>query len=777
MKFTKGYWQKRDGVRALHPVELHSAAATDEVLTVYGATRPLVGRLETLDAPLVTVRCSSPMADVVRVEISHFRGGRPRRPEFRIEGSADGVPVAMTTDPEASLTAGALTARFRRGDAWGLDFVAGDRVLTSSGRAAMGVIELAGSGSFVHEQLALGVGEHVYGLGERFGPLVKNGQSIDVWNEDGGTCSDLAYKNVPFYLTDRGYGVLVNHPGRVSFEVGSEMVSRVQFSVAGQSLEYFVIYGPTPADILRKYTALTGRPALPPAWSFGLWLTTSFTTSYDEATVTSFLDGMAARGLPLSVFHFDTFWMREFHWCDFEWDRKAFPDPAGMLARLAGRGLRICVWINPYIAQQSSMFGEGVEHGYFVRKPDGDVWQTDLWQAGMALVDFTNPAARAWYAGKLRQLIEMGVDCFKSDFGERIPTDVVYFDGSDPERMHNYYTYLYNQAVFELLVEQRGAGEAIVFARSATAGGQQFPVHWGGDSTTTFESMAETLRGGLSLAMCGFGFWSHDIGGFEGTPDPAVFKRWIAFGLLSSHSRLHGNQSYRVPWLFDEEAVEVLRRFAQLKHRLMPYLFAAAVTAHQGGVPMMRPMALAFPDDPACAHLERQYMLGGDLLVAPVFCAEGDVAYYVPAGTWTHLLGGGVVEGPRWVEERHGFTSVPVLARPGAVIAMGPRDDRPDYDYVDRVTLCVYPLSDGAQSTTTVPTLQGEPGASFAVVREAREIRIERSGAPAPWRVVVVARRAISARGGALSATPEGAVVELDASVSGTSITLADTDL
>ena len=780
MKFTKGYWQKRDGVRALHPVELHSAEATAEVLTVYGATRPLVGRLDTLDAPLVTVRCSSPMADVIRVEISHFRGGRPRHPEFRIASTADAAPVAITTDPEAPearLTAGALTARFRRGNSWGLDFVAGDRVLTTSGRAAMGIIELAGSGSYVHEQLGLGVGEHVYGLGERFGPLVKNGQSIDVWNEDGGTCSELAYKNVPFYLTDRGYGVLVNHPGRVSFEVGSEMVSRVQFSVAGQALEYFVIYGPTPADILRKYTALTGRPALPPAWSFGLWLTTSFTTSYDEATVTSFLDGMTARGLPLSVFHFDTFWMREFHWCDFEWDRNAFPDPEGMLARLASRGLRICVWINPYIAQQSSMFGEGVAHGYFVRKPDGDVWQTDLWQAGMALVDFTNPAARAWYAGKLRALIEMGVHCFKSDFGERIPTDVVYFDGSDPERMHNYYTYLYNQTVFELLVDQRGAGEAIVFARSATAGGQRFPVHWGGDSTTTFESMAETLRGGLSLAMCGFGFWSHDIGGFEGTPDPAVFKRWIAFGLLSSHSRLHGNQSYRVPWLFDEEAVEVLRRFAQLKNRLMPYLFAAAVAAHRDGLPMMRPMALAFPDDPACAHLDRQYMLGGDLLVAPVFSAEGDIAYYVPPGVWTHLLGGAVVEGPRWVRERHGFASVPVLARPGAVIAMGPRDDRPDYDYVDRVTLCVYPLSDGAQSTTWVPTMQGEPGVSFAVVREGHEIRIERSGAPAPWRVVVVARRAISARGGALSATPERAVVELDASVDRTVITLADADL
>jgi alpha-D-xyloside xylohydrolase len=740
MKFTKGYWQKREGVHALHPVELHSAVASRDSLTVLAATRPLTGRADTLDTALITVTCSSPMADVIRVEVSHFRGARRRRPEFRLHGEP--APVEVTTDPEIGLTSGALCARFQRAG-WGLEFVAGGRVLTRSGRAAMGVIELAGSGPYVHEQLALGVGETVHGLGERFGPLVKNGQTIDIWNEDGGTSSELAYKNIPFYLTPRGYGVFVNHPGRVAFEVASEHVSRVQFSVAGQSLEYLVIYGPTPAEVLRKYSALTGRPALPPAWSFGLWLTTSFTTSYDEPTVTSFVDGMTARGLPLSVFHFDTFWMRELHWCDFEWDRRAFPDPAGMLARLARRGVRTCVWINPYIAQQSVLFDEGVAGGYFLRKPDGDVWQTDQWQAGMAIVDFTNSAARAWFAGKLRALLAIGVSCFKTDFGERIPTDVVYFDGSDPERMHNYYTQLYNETVFELLVEQRGAGEAVVFARSATAGGQRFPVHWGGDSTTTFASMAETLRGGLSLAMCGFGFWSHDIGGFEGPPDAAVFKRWIAFGLLSSHSRLHGHRSYRVPWLFDDESVDVLRKFLALKHRLMPYLFHAAVTAHRDGIPVMRPMVLEFPDDPACAHLERQYMLGGDLLVAPVFCAEGDVDYYVPAGRWTDLLRGNVVDGPCWVREQHGFDSVPLLVRPGAVIAMGARDDRPDYDYAAGVTLHIHEPRDGAQTTIAIPTTTGDVGAAFTIARQGRELRIDRTGPPAPWRVLVVGRRVL----------------------------------
>ena len=285
---------------------------------------------------------------------------------------------------------------------------------------------------------------------------------------------------------------------------------------------------------------------------------------------------MAEREIPLSVFHFDCFWMREFRWCDFEWDPITFPEPEAMLARLKAKGLRICVWINPYIAQRSALFEEGRAKGYLVTRADGTVWQWDKWQAGMALVDFTNPAAAQWFSSHLERLLDQGVDAFKTDFGERIPTDVTWFDGSDPERMHNYYTHLYNRTVFDLLERRRGTGEAVLFARSATAGGQQYPVHWGGDCDSTYESMAETLRGGLSLAASGFGYWSHDIGGFEGTPDAGVFKRWLAFGLLSSHSRLHGSGSYRVPWAFDEEAVEIARKFTRLKMSLMPYLAAAS---------------------------------------------------------------------------------------------------------------------------------------------------------------------------------------------------------
>ena len=473
--------------------------------------------------------------------------------------------------------------------------------------------------AYMREQLDLGVGELIYGLGERFGAFVKNGQSIDIWNEDGGTSTEQSYKNVPFYLSSRDYGVFVNHPERVSFEVGSEMVSKVGFTVKGETLDYFLIYGPTMKDVLVRYTDLTGKPALPAPWTFGWWLSTSFTTSYDEATVNSFVDGMTSRGIPLSVFHFDCFWMRGFRWCDFVWDPEMFPDPKGMLARLKAKGLKICVWINSYVGQESALFEEGMRNGYFLRRAGGDVWQWDMWQPGMAIVDFTNPAARAWYAGKLEALIDMGVDCFKTDFGERIPTDAVYFDGSDPEKMHNYYTYLYNKTVYDVLVKKKGREEAVLFARSATVGGQKFPVHWGGDCWSTYEAMQESLRGGLSLTCSGFGYWSHDIGGFERQSTADVYKRWCAFGLLSSHSRLHGSDSYRVPWQYGEEAVEVLRFFTRLKARLMPYLYRNAVETSRTGVPMVRAMALEFPQDRNCAYLCSQYMLGDSLLVAPIF--------------------------------------------------------------------------------------------------------------------------------------------------------------
>lgn len=440
--------------------------------------------------------------------------------------------------------------------------------------------------------------------------------------------------------------------------------------------------------MLRKYADLTGHPSLPPAWSFGLYLSTSFLTDYSEATVNSQLDGMVERNIPLSVLHFDCFWMRGYTWTSFTFDPEHFPDPKKFLDRLHQRNIKVCVWINPYIGQESEVFDEAMEGGFLIKRTDGSVWQSDNWQAGMGVVDFTNPDAVKWYKDHLTNLLDLGVDTFKTDFGERIPwEDVKYHNGMDARAGHNYYAYIYNRVVYDAIASRRGASEAALFARAATAGGQRLPVHWGGDCESTWPGMSQSLRGGLSLGLSGFGFWSHDIAGFisegiedDSAPDPNIYKRWVQFGLLSSHSRLHGSHSYRVPWLVDDEACEVLGRFSRLKNSMMPYIFGQAIKCCKEGLPMLRAMVVEFPEDRTCHALDEQYMLGESLLVAPIFNDDGVCEYYVPEGTWVGLIDGKKRVGPAWVRETFDNLHLPVLVRPGHAILTG-TGDRPDYDW------------------------------------------------------------------------------------------------
>lgn len=603
MKFTNGYWMIRDGVDALYAREAYELAAdaTTESLNVLAPTSVVRGRYDTLNLPTFNVDITTPAEGVIRVRAEHWQGateypGFPlnadepgNRDYVTVQANGNGDGEVGVNGADVTLTTGGLTAKVVKGAPWNLTFIGEDgKVLTESAGKSLGRFKLGAESNvtaqpvsefgvtmdgsardesdvFIAIQLHLSVGEDVYGLGERFGAYVKNGQSVDIWNEDGGTASDQGYKDIPFYMTSNGYGVLVNNRGHVSFEIGSENT---------------------------------------------------------EATINSFIDGMAERDIPLAAFHYDCYWMREFHWCDFEWDKRFFGDIESTLKRLHE------------------------DKGYLVRKPNGEVWQTDFWQAGMGLVDFTNPAAREWFKDKVKALLNQGVDAIKTDFGERIPRDVVWYDGSPKLSMHNWYTQLYNQAVFEAIEETYGKGNACLYARSATVGGQQQPVHWGGDCESTFNGMAQSLRAGLSLTSSGFGFWSHDIGGFEGAfPDPAVYKRWVAFGMLGSHSRLHGSTVYRVPWLFNEEdekngvalvpgqtAVDVVREFTKLKLELMPYVYQLGLQPHVNGTPVMRSMFVEFPDDPACRTLDRQYMFGPSMLVAPVFTYSGEVSYRFRCG-------------------------------------------------------------------------------------------------------------------------------------------------
>ena len=606
MKFTNGYWMIRDGVDALYAREAYELAAdaTTESLNVLAPTSVVRGRYDTLNLPTFNVDITTPAEGVIRVRAEHWQGateypGFPlnadepgNRDYVTVQANGNGDGEVGVNGADVTLTTGGLTAKVVKGAPWNLTFIGEDgKVLTESAGKSLGRFKLGAESNvtaqpvsefgvtmdgsardesdvFIAIQLHLSVGEDVYGLGERFGAYVKNGQSVDIWNEDGGTASEQGYKDIPFYMTSNGYGVLVNNRGHVSFEIGSENT---------------------------------------------------------EATINSFIDGMAERDIPLAAFHYDCYWMREFHWCDFEWDKRFFGDIESTLKRLHE------------------------DKGYLVRKPNGEVWQTDFWQAGMGLVDFTNPAAREWFKDKVKALLNQGADAIKTDFGERIPRDVVWYDGSPKLSMHNWYTQLYNQAVFEAIEETYGKGNACLYARSATVGGQQQPVHWGGDCESTFNGMAQSLRAGLSLTSSGFGFWSHDIGGFEGAfPDPAVYKRWVAFGMLGSHSRLHGSTVYRVPWLFDEEdekngvalvpgqtAVDVVREFTKLKLELMPYVYQLGLQPHVNGTPVMRSMFVEFPDDPACRTLDRQYMFGPSMLVAPVFTYSGEVSYRFRCGCAT----------------------------------------------------------------------------------------------------------------------------------------------
>lgn len=671
MKFYNGHWEMQMGVKEYSAKSIYEYTSGEDYLELVTPTSYVTDRGGIISVPVLTIRITNPAIGVFRVESVHFKGAKEMAPVFPLNIKNYKL-TAEETENEIVLHSGGTVLKIDKETA-AISLYHGKKKMTEISKGDLSFIRLEDKGLFYQEKsgdtymraaTALSVDEHIYGLGERFGPFIKNGQSIEIYNEDGGTSTDLSYKNIPFFLSDRGYGVFVNHPEPVSFEVGSDRVEKTAFSVKGEKLDFFLIDGPTMKEALEKYTSLTGKPALPPEWSFGLWLSTSFLTNYDEDTVMSIVDRMEKEEIPLRVFHFDCYWMKGFHWTNFLWDEKTFPDPEGMLKRLKSRGLHICVWINPYIAGQSELFCEGMEKGYFIHRKNGDVWQSDMWQAGIALVDFTNPEAGAWYQSYLEKLLDMGVDCFKTDFGERIPiADVTYYDGSSPEKMHNYYSYLYNEAVFETVKKVKGEQEAVLFARSATAGGQKFPVHWGGDCLATYESMAESLRGGLSLTMSGFGYWSHDIGGFEDTSSPDVYKRWVAFGLLSTHSRLHGSCSYRVPWVYDEESVEVLKFFTKVKEDLMPYLLSQAEKNHETGIPLMRAMVLEFPEDPVCPYLDKQYMLGDDYLVAPVFHPDGTVRFYLPEGKWKNYFTREEKSGPVWVTEQLDYFQIPLWKR------------------------------------------------------------------------------------------------------------------
>ena len=546
------------------------------------------------------------------------------------------------------------------------------------------------------ESFHLRADEHLFGLGEKFTPLDKRGQRIISWTVDAlGAASERAYKNVPLLISTRGYGLFLNTGRRITYELGTESCETYTLAVDGPYLDLYLIYGPTPAAILERYTALTGRAPVPPKWSFGLWLSGSGIYR-DEAAFATLVAGLAEHDIPCDVIHVDPWWMRWRKYADFEWDRQAFPEPKRFAADLHRQGLKLSAWQHPYISVESDLFLEGRAKGYFARKPDGSVYVIDYglslssllggitgdeysptqvasretsWNAPVAIIDLTQPEAVAWYKSLMRAALRSGLDAFKTDFGEDIPVDAVFANGMTGAEMHNLYPLLYNQVVFDVTLEVKGAG--VVWGRSGYASSQRYPTCWSGDPACDWDSLAFTIRGGLSLGLSGVPFWSNDIGGYRGHPSAELYIRWAQFGLLCSHARCHG-ESQREPWFFGEQALAIFRRYARLRYQLFPYLYSCAHEAAATGLPVLRAMPLAFPDDPNCYDKDLQYLLGPWLLVAPIYDESSQRHVYLPEGRWIDYWSEQTFTGPANITVHASLDTLPLFVRGGAIVPMIP---------------------------------------------------------------------------------------------------------
>ncbi len=574
---------------------------------------------------------------------------------------------------------------------------AGDGHIRGGLRLPPFAVRGAGQPAEVLAAFALESGEAVYGLGEKYGPLNRRGQRVVSWNEDAwGVNAEASYKNVPFAWSPRGWGMLVHTPARVIHGVGYPDWSHRSYIVRVEegALDLFLLAAAAPAALLERFTYLTGRSPIPPAWSFGVWMSRAYYRSAEEALGAA--RTLRAHRIPCDVLVLDgRAWLKVDTRFAFEWDADRYPDPARFIRALKALGFRVCLWEYPYVSTRNPLFKELAARGYLLRTRDGAPyvyeWSgepfgsllTPLPPSG--LVDFTHPEAYAWYRDAHRPLFEAGADVMKTDFGEQIPEDVRAHNGDAGSRLHNVYPLLYNRCVYEA-TERYATGGALVWGRSGWTGSQRYPVQWGGDPQADWEGLAASIRGGLSWGLSGVPFYSHDIGGFFGPqPDSELYVRWVQAGVMCSHTRFHGTTP-REPWHFGEDAERIVRAWLEWRYRLLPYLEVCAVEAHTHGLPVMRAMPLAFPDDPAGRTFDEQYMLGPSLLVAPVVRPGGRVRVYLPAGAWFDLsdaarpgdVPGDVwrdrapVEGPRVIERTVPLDQMPVYGREGYLLPLGP---------------------------------------------------------------------------------------------------------
>ncbi len=504
---------------------------------------------------------------------------------------------------------------------------------------------------------SLSSGEKLFGTGESFTRLDKRGQRVVLWTNDAnGAENERMYKPIPFFLSSRGYGMFVHTSAPATFDMGATFQGSNALLLGDDELDLFVFLG-SPKEILDEYTKLTGKAPMPPLWSFGLWM--SRISYFSEEEVRAVAARLRQERIPSDVIHLDTGWFETDWRCDYEFSKTRFPDPAKMIADLKREGFHISLWQLPYFVPNNRLFPEIISKGLVVRDGKGNLPYDD------AVLDFSNSEAVAWYREKIGALLRLGVGVIKVDFGEAAPLTGLYASGRSGFYEHNLYPLRYNRTVAEITREV--SGESLIWARSAWAGSQRYPVHWGGDAGKMDAGMAATLRGGLSLGLSGFTFWSHDIGGFFGDRAEEVYRRWVPFGMLTSHSRSHGTPP-KEPWEFGPQFLDDYRRAAELKYRLMPYVYAQARDASERGLPMLRALFVEYPDDPGAWGVEDEYLFGSDLLVAPLLEAGASGReVYLPGGRWVDYQTGRVY-GRGWQRIEAGPIPAVVLVREGAVL-------------------------------------------------------------------------------------------------------------
>lgn len=528
----------------------------------------------------------------------------------------------------------------------------------------------------------LSPGEKIYGGGESFTALDKRGQKLFLFVDDANGAENVGmYKPIPFFMSSRGYGMFVHSSAPMVFDFGRDFAGASTLLVGDDALDLFVFLG-EPKDILDEYTDLTGKAPMPPLWSFGLWM--SRITYFSESDVRSVADSLRYYEIPADVIHIDTGWFETDWRSDYRFSETRFDDPEAMIHDLLDMGFHVSLWQLPYFVPNNSLFPEIVERGLAVTDAKGNLPYPD------AILDFSNPAAVDWYQEKLAGLLGMGVGAIKVDFGEAAPLNGLYASGRTGWYEHNLYPLRYNDAVAEVTREVKG--DNIIWARSAWAGSQRYPVHWGGDPATANIGMAATLRGGLSFGLSGFTFWSHDIGGFTATAPEPLQRRWAPFGFLTSHTRSHG-QPPTEPWLFSDDFLQYYRRAAEMRYRLMPYIYAQAKASTERGLPMVRALFVEYPDDPGAWLVDDQYLFGSDILVAPLMEDGSARDVYLPGGRWIDYQTGRVYE-PGWRHIEAGEIQAVILVRDGAAIPhIGLAQSTADMDW-SRLELVVFTSGD-----------------------------------------------------------------------------------